>query len=65
MTGMNETAAQAYHDQKQEEAEAEYGRTGKEPAENHFGGCWCCCWDCGFDYESVQRGEGRPGQDVE
>jgi len=42
--------AQAIHDHAQAAA-AE--RDLADDPEPHYGGCWCCCWDCDFDFEAV------------
>lgn len=61
MTSMNEDDAQRYHEEQQGVALCETEGTDTP----HYGGCWCCCDDCGFDYDAVMRGEGRPGQEFE
>lgn len=62
---MDEEEAQAYHDRMQLGADVLFRFLGEEARDMHYGDCWCCCWDCGFDFLALQRGEGRPGQDTE
>lgn len=54
---MGPDEAQAYHDEQQGVALCETEGTDTP----HYGGCWCCCDDCGFDFAAVNRGEGVPG----
>lgn len=61
---MDEAAAQDYHEDQQEIAEKAFESVGHEVGDQHFGGCWCCCWDCGFDFHAVQDGQGAPGQEL-
>lgn len=50
---MNEQEAQASHELAQTNAQQFFERTGRESDEPHFGDCWCCCWDCDFDFSQV------------
>jgi len=45
---MNEDEAQALHEQRQR----------RDPAHDQVG-CWCCCNDCGFDYDAVMAASGN------
>lgn len=50
---MNEDQAQEYHEGKQRIADRFFYATGRDAADPHYGGCWCCCWDCGFEFHRV------------
>lgn len=44
-----------------DEAQALHERRQIEGPEDHYGSCWCCCWDCDFDFDAVME---RPAKEA-